>query len=250
MTDEPLLTLRAIASELGLPESTVRYYRDRYAAFLPSVGRGRRRRYPPETLQLLRLIADQYAENRSRPAIEATLVQATGTTPVTPVSVAAPAGVTTFVPGPADDTRQLLATVLDGERERREVMWQMARELVRLGEAVERQHAVLADIALRVERQATRALPASVPPTAGDGDGIGMQDTAPVTSAPPDAEVQTLRDQLSRERDLVERLRRSKLEIERRAAEAEEALIQLRGRGGGRSNVIDRVLRRDQGSPD
>jgi hypothetical protein len=37
-------------------------------------------------------------------------------------------------------------------------------------------------------------------------------------------ELQSLRQELERERELVERLRRSKLEIERRATQAEQAL--------------------------
>lgn len=42
-----LHTLREIARTLGLPESTVRYYRDAFSSYVPTVGRGWRRRYPP-----------------------------------------------------------------------------------------------------------------------------------------------------------------------------------------------------------
>ena len=55
-----------IARELGLPESTVRYYRDAFAGYLPAVGTGRRRRYPLEAIPLLRVVADGYAQNRAR----------------------------------------------------------------------------------------------------------------------------------------------------------------------------------------
>lgn len=42
---EELLTLKEIAKRLDVPESNLRYYRNRIGDFLPSVGKGRRRRY-------------------------------------------------------------------------------------------------------------------------------------------------------------------------------------------------------------
>ena len=53
-----LLTIADIARQLGLAESTVRYYRDRFAEYIPAVGEGRARRYRPEALDVLRFIAD------------------------------------------------------------------------------------------------------------------------------------------------------------------------------------------------
>ena len=53
-----LLTIAYIARALDLPESTVRYYRDRFSEFVPSVGEGRTRRYRAEALEVLRCIAD------------------------------------------------------------------------------------------------------------------------------------------------------------------------------------------------
>ena len=60
MPDEPLFTLRELADQLSLPESTVRYYRDAFLDHIPSVGTGRRRRYPPAALAVLRSIAKGY----------------------------------------------------------------------------------------------------------------------------------------------------------------------------------------------
>lgn len=51
---EELLTLKEIAARLGVPESNLRYYRNRVGDFLPSVGEGRRRRYFPEAAEVLR----------------------------------------------------------------------------------------------------------------------------------------------------------------------------------------------------
>lgn len=49
-----LLTISQIARNLGVPESTVRYYRDRFEGSLPYVGTGRSRRYLPETVDTLK----------------------------------------------------------------------------------------------------------------------------------------------------------------------------------------------------
>ena len=48
MSDTQLYTIREIAQELDLPESTVRYYRDAFPEHIATVGTGRRRRYPGE----------------------------------------------------------------------------------------------------------------------------------------------------------------------------------------------------------
>src|SRR5690606_24289912 len=53
------------AKRLGLPESTVRYYRDRFPEYVPSVGDGRRRRYRPEAVDVLRFIADGLRNERT-----------------------------------------------------------------------------------------------------------------------------------------------------------------------------------------
>ncbi len=51
---QELLTLKEIAQELDVPESNLRYYRNRISEFLPSAGRGRRRRYLPEAKEVFR----------------------------------------------------------------------------------------------------------------------------------------------------------------------------------------------------
>ena len=47
---EALLSIADISRHFSLPESTTRYYCKRFAAYIPSVGEGRRRRYRSETL--------------------------------------------------------------------------------------------------------------------------------------------------------------------------------------------------------
>src|SRR5690349_18194602 len=73
MADEQLYTLRQLADQLGLPESTVRYYRDAFLDHIPSVGTGRRRRYPAQAAQVLRSIAKSYAEGTPRADIIASI---------------------------------------------------------------------------------------------------------------------------------------------------------------------------------
>jgi DNA-binding transcriptional MerR regulator len=63
--EENLLTISAIAQKIGIAESTVRYYRDRFSDFIPSVGEGRFRRYKPEALEILRLIAESLRSGRT-----------------------------------------------------------------------------------------------------------------------------------------------------------------------------------------
>jgi len=222
MADSRLYTIRDVARELGLPESTVRYYRNAFAAYLPSVGTGRRRRYPAEAIPLLRVVAEGYAQNRPRLEIEQALGEAGG---------GQAEAIRATMPAPArgfggDRRDELLATILDGERERREVMWQMAKELVRLGEAIERQQVVLTRLA----------------------EAVGAAPVAAYSALPaaprPQAELDRLREELARERELVERLRRSKLDIERRAAEAEARLGQG-GAGPARRGFLGRLLARE-----
>lgn len=212
--DGPLYTIRDIARDLGLPESTVRYYRDAFAGYLPTVGSGRRRRYPPEAADVLRTVARGFAEGLRREQIEHALGGA-------PAAAAPPVEIGvrtsgTHLPAPTHD--ELLSTILDGERDRREAMWQMAREIVRLGEAIERQHELLSEVAGHMARQSQRALAAG-PQSPPVGEPVPAFDPEELNR-----ELDTLREQLEQERELVERLRRSRLDFERRATEAEERL--------------------------
>lgn len=52
-----------IAKQLNLAESTARFYRDRFEDFIPSIGEGRKKRYKPETIEVLRFIVEGYNRN-------------------------------------------------------------------------------------------------------------------------------------------------------------------------------------------
>lgn len=62
MADD-LLTIKEIARQLDLPESNIRYYRDRFEDFLPFVGQGRKRRYKPAALQVFSFIVEGLNQN-------------------------------------------------------------------------------------------------------------------------------------------------------------------------------------------
>ncbi len=70
----PLLSLRQIARGLGIPPSTVTYYKDRFSSVLPkAVGTGRNRRYPQEALEVFGEIRELFACNWPAAQIEAHL---------------------------------------------------------------------------------------------------------------------------------------------------------------------------------
>jgi len=66
-----LYTIKELSKLAGIPESTARYYRDRHPEYFYHTGAGRKKRYPKETLEVLKFIlrlaeerknADQIAE--------------------------------------------------------------------------------------------------------------------------------------------------------------------------------------------
>lgn len=279
MTDESLLTLRQLAEELKLPESTVRYYRDAFLDHIPSVGTGRRRRYPPEAAAVLRSIAKSYSAGRSRPEIIAGIHAQQGTTaPTITVGAERPSRA---VPLEEVTNLDLLAAILDGEREQRDALWQMAKEIVRLTEVLESQDKVLTGIAdkagivvntshrvtggaapvasLAAPAAASSAIDASASSAAPSPPmprpiepifGVPAPRPAPAERAvelPPSREaggdMDRLRSELEKERELVERLREAKLQLEHRAADAEAA---LEDKGKRRGSVIGRLLRNDE----
>lgn len=265
MADDPLMTLRQVADSLGLPESTTRYYRDAFLDFIPLVGTGKRRRYPPPAVAVLRTIAEAYAAGRTRHQI----AQSLG------AGIPSLAGAVPHVAPPrarhrrSDVTNlELLAAIVDGEREQRDALWQMAQEVVRLTDVLEGQEKLLAAIASdagvqpRLEAGAAPFLIAeSVAAMAPGPDGgaaapdrkAGHPAPPPpaIPTAPPAAgavpadgeELERLRAALESEQQLVERLRDAKVKLEHRVTDAEAALAEHRDRKLG--SVLGRILSRE-----
>lgn len=60
-----LLTLTEISKKLDIPESTVRFYRDKFPEFIPMVGEGRKKRYKPQALEIIKTIAELLRKNQT-----------------------------------------------------------------------------------------------------------------------------------------------------------------------------------------
>lgn len=69
------LTLAEIARQLNLPESTARYYKNKFSAYIPSYGSGRKKRYSAEAVEVLRLIAEMFNRNATATEIEDALIR-------------------------------------------------------------------------------------------------------------------------------------------------------------------------------
>ncbi len=75
---QTLLSMADLARQLALPESTVRYYCKRFAAFLPCRGQGRSRRYAPESLAVLQDVSAAMRKNKNAVAVELLLAGRSG----------------------------------------------------------------------------------------------------------------------------------------------------------------------------
>ena len=65
------LSLREVGRRLGIPPSTVVYYKDKYSKFLPSTGSvGRRQKYSIEVVEIFRRIREMYGMNWTTEQIE------------------------------------------------------------------------------------------------------------------------------------------------------------------------------------
>ncbi len=232
-----------LARELGLPESTTRYYRDVFAQFIPSDGLGRKRRYPEEALEKLRYIAGAFSEGRTREEIARTLA----CSGALDHAEDPPAALTAEFVAPQPTSDQIIESLLDGEREQRELMWQMVRELSRFGDAIERQHHILTNLVDHAFPNIDRRLPA-----AENGDEVENVVDADIISESdqeeerfsPEGDVENLRKALESERELVDRLRQSKLDLERRAVAAEAELERAQEQESG---LLRRLFDRNRG---
>lgn len=61
---EKLLSLKDVERETGIPYATLRNYVKRHESRIPSLGKGRRRRYPEEALEVFRNIREESGRGR------------------------------------------------------------------------------------------------------------------------------------------------------------------------------------------
>ena len=177
---------------------------------------------------MLRSIADGYSSGHTR-------------SDITRVLTNEPGAVARMVPvrsGPAnravslDDVNNvdLLTAILDRDREQRDALWQMAKEIVKLTQVLESHDRVLTEIAGR----------AGI--TMEGGHRLESGDTPPAGKPDDTSSMDRLRADLEAERALVDRLREAKLQLERRAVDAEAALDVQKPK---RLSLIARLLGKD-----
>lgn len=71
--DNRLMTFKEVAAAVGIPESSARWVKDRYSEWIPVVGMGRQRRYPPVAIEIIRLAATMTRQGIPQDVIEAEL---------------------------------------------------------------------------------------------------------------------------------------------------------------------------------
>ena len=75
MAETRLYSIAAIAKALDVPESTLHYWKNRFDDVLPSVGRGRGKRFRAEALDIFRAIGGMLAQGMSSADVRATLAR-------------------------------------------------------------------------------------------------------------------------------------------------------------------------------
>ena len=60
-----LLSIKDISQEIGIPQSTLRYYRDLFMDFLPATGEGKKKRFYPEAVTVFQAIAKGMHQNKN-----------------------------------------------------------------------------------------------------------------------------------------------------------------------------------------
>jgi DNA-binding transcriptional MerR regulator len=71
--DMASLTVASMAQSLGMPVNLVHYCRNRFAAYIPTAGDGRGRRYSAESLEVLRFVRDLVCSGVASEEIERAL---------------------------------------------------------------------------------------------------------------------------------------------------------------------------------
>ncbi len=63
-------SIKEISENIKIGESTLRFWRDRYEKFIPVVGKGRKRKYPVEGVEVIKLIAEFSRQGLNKIEIE------------------------------------------------------------------------------------------------------------------------------------------------------------------------------------
>jgi DNA-binding transcriptional MerR regulator len=210
------LSIREIARRTGVPESTLRYYRSIFAEHIPTDGAGRSRRHPDDAVQVFKLISSMFARGASRASVRDELeslrlngepLVTRGSPDANPHDETATRYEITRAETqlPRQDLESLITAMLIRDRE----LVTMHRELLEM--AGQLLHAVGR---LAGARPAAPVAPEAGIPPPREEETAASPDDDPL-------ELEKLRQSLAKERDMVERLRHARLELEQRLAKLE-----------------------------
>lgn len=73
MPDKKLLSIAEISRLLEVPESTLHYWKNRFAQYLPSTGRNRQKRFKSEAVEIFKIIADMLKQGHTTEDVMAEL---------------------------------------------------------------------------------------------------------------------------------------------------------------------------------
>ncbi|MDD4953276.1 MAG: MerR family transcriptional regulator [Desulfovibrionaceae bacterium] len=65
MSEKSLLSVAEIARRIGVPESTVHYWKNRFAQHIPSVGQGRQKRFKSEAVAVFTAISEMLKDGHT-----------------------------------------------------------------------------------------------------------------------------------------------------------------------------------------
>lgn len=216
-----LLSIREISRRIGVPESTLRYYRKLFPNHIPTAGSGRGRRHPEDAVALFQQISRLFAAGESRAAVLRELERSRGTFEPAAGYVSEGPPAVELVPGRelaiaeherqvrSRDMERLLTAMMVRDRE----LAAMHRDLLELLEKLIHTLGSLATAWARVGAKGTSEAEMAIPPLAPEAEA-----ERPV---PDSLELERLRESLARERETVERLRRARLELEQRLTRLE-----------------------------
>ena len=214
---EARLSIREISRRIDVPESTLRYYRNTFGQYIPTVGSGRNRRHPEQAVDVYKTISRLFAAGESRETIRSRLEAARqgpeggpiewsdvqrpppgqlnlDIADIEPVEVVSGRGSLR-----AREIEQLISALMMRDRELTQMHRELLEVLTRLIEVMESRIVAVgpADRALETASGTTPA---------GESEALEEQLE----------EIDSLRESLAQEQETVERLRRAKLELEQR----------------------------------
>lgn len=153
---EGLYTIKDLARELDVGESTVRFWRDRFSEFMPSVTQGKRKLYREEVLEALRFIKQESNRSKSAEQIRDELSRQQPIDVEPEKSQRSAAAAQQWRSG--EDGQELVPQVLEGILERvRDILQEQNRRM----ESVEAENRELRDRLARIEAAGPQRIPSA-----------------------------------------------------------------------------------------